>query len=371
MGGRPTWAEVDLGAIADNYGALGSLLGPGARLIPVVKADAYGHGAVEVARALAAAGASTFAVALVEEAAALREAGLTGEILVLQGAWPGQEGEVVRRRLTPALGSAEAVARLERACTEAGSETPVHLKIDTGMTRLGAPHDALGPALDALAAARRVRLAGTFTHFACADEEDRAFTLAQLRRFEAAVAAVRGRGLDPGEVHLANSAGLLHHPELRRFSARPGIALYGYAPAPERAPLRLRPALQLKTRIARIVEAPAGASIGYNRRFVAERTTRAATLGIGYADGYRRALAGHARAIVRGAWAPVLGAISMDLIVVDVTDIPEAREGDEAVLLGTSGPCRIDAADLAATAGTIPYEILCGIGPRVPRLYLP
>ncbi|PYV09972.1 MAG: alanine racemase, partial [Acidobacteria bacterium] len=336
MGGRPTWAEVDLGAIADNYGALGSLLGPGARLIPVVKADAYGHGAVEVARALAAAGASIFAVALVEEAAVLREAGTSGEILVLQGAWPGQEGEVVRRRLTLALGSAEAVARLERACTEAGSEIPVHLKIDTGMTRLGAPHDALGPALDALAAARRARLAGTFTHFACAEEEDRAFTLAQLRRFEAAVAAVRGRGLDPGELHLANSAGLLHHPELRRFSARPGIALYGYAPAPERAPLALRPALQLKTRIGRIVEAPAGASIGYNRRFVAQRTTRAATLGIGYADGYRRALAGHARAIVRGAWAPVLGAVSMDLIVVDVTDIPEAREGDEAVLLGTS-----------------------------------
>ena len=367
--GRPTWAEVDLGAVSANYHALASLLDPGARLIPVVKADAYGHGAAAVARTLAGEGASMLAVALVEEGAALRAAGITTDILVLEGAWPGQEHDAVRLRLTPAAGSAEGIRRLADAAAAPEGDIAVHLKIDTGMTRLGAPHDALAPVLDALAASSRVRLTGMFTHLACADEPDNPFNAEQVRRFEAAVAAVRARGLDPGELHVANSAGLLHHAALRRFAARPGIALYGYPPAPERTRVPLRRALQLRARIGRIADIAPGTPVGYNCRFVAPRAMRAATLGIGYADGYRRALGGRARVIVRDAWAAVLGAVSMDLIVVDVTDIPDAREGDEAILLGASPSCRVDAADLAAAAGTIPYEILCGIGPRVPRVY--
>jgi alanine racemase len=367
--GRPTWAEIDLGAVSANYRALASLLGPGARLIPVVKADAYGHGAVAVSRALVDAGASMLAVALVEEGAALRAAGIDNDILVLEGTWPGQEPDAVRLQLTPAAGSVEGIRRLADAAAAEGADLAVHLKIDTGMTRLGAPHDALAPVLDALAAAPRVRLTGAFTHLACADEPENPFNTEQVRRFEDCVAAVRARGLDPGELHVANSAGLLHHAALRRFSARSGIALYGYSPAPDRARVPLRPVLQLRTRIGRVADIAPGTPVGYNCRFVAPRPMRAATLGIGYADGYRRALAVRARVIVRDAWAAVLGAVSMDLIVVDVTDIPGAREGDEAILLGSSASCRVDAADLAAAAGTIPYEVLCGIGPRVPRVY--
>jgi alanine racemase len=366
---RPTWAEVDLGVIAANHRVLASLLDPGARLIPVLKADAYGHGAVEVARALSAHGVDRVAVALAEEGAALRAAGIAGEILVLEGAWPGQEPAVVRERLTPAVHSAAGVERLERAARDAGIDLTVHLKVDTGMARLGAPWDGLEPVARALAAARRVRLGATFSHLACAEAPDGTFTREQARRFEASAAALRGHGIDPGELHLANSGGLLHHPELRRFGVRAGIALYGYPPAPERAGVVLRPALRLRSAIGRLADLSPGASVGYNRRFVATMPTRAATVPIGYADGYRRALTGKGRVIVRDRWAPLLGAVSMDLVVVDVTAIPEAALEDEVVLIGETAGCRVDAADLAAAAGTIPYEILCGISARVPRRY--
>jgi alanine racemase len=367
--GRPTWAEVDLGAIAANYRALASLLEPGARLIPVVKADAYGHGGVAVTRTLAARGATLVAVAIAEEGIALRAAGLDCDILVLEGAWPGQEAAVIRHRLTPALPSLDGVERLDRAAADAGVELPVHVKLDTGMTRLGIPWDGACTLSRALARAPRLHLAGCFTHLACAEEEDRAFTLEQLRRFETAVATLRGQGTGPGELHVGNSAGLLHHPELRRFGARPGIALYGCPPARDRAPVPLRSALSLHSRIGRIAEVAPGASVGYNRRFVATRPTRTATVPIGYADGYRRALTGAGRAIVRGRWAPLAGAVSMDLVVLDVTEIPGVSEGDEVLLLGRSGACAIDADELAALAGTISYEILCGISPRVPRVH--
>jgi alanine racemase len=237
------------------------------------------------------------------------------------------------------------------------------------MARLGAPWDALEPIARELGRARRVRLAATFSHLACAEEADGAFTREQARRFETAVAALREHGIDPGELHLANSGGLLHHPELRRFGARPGIALYGYPPAPERTTLALRPALRLCSEIGRLADLAPGASVGYNRRFVAAAPTRAATVPIGYADGYRRGLTGRAEVIVRDRRAPLLGAVSMDMVVVDVTAIRQAAVGDEVVLLGSTPSCRVDAADLAAAAGTIPYEILCGISARVPRRY--
>ena len=235
------------------------------------------------------------------------------------------------------------------------------------MARLGVRWDSMGPVLRSLAGSPELRVAGTFTHFASADESDPAHTLEQISRFESALAQMRGAGIDPAEVHLSNSAGLLCFPGTRCCSARPGIALYGYPPAPDRCPLQLRPALTLKSRVGRIHRLNTGESIGYNGRFVAQRPTVAATLPIGYADGYRRGLTGKGRVLIRGCLVPVLGTISMDMIVIDITNVPEAVEGDEVVLLGPHDS--LTAEDWAGDLGTISYEVLCGLSNRVPRTY--
>ena len=373
--GRPTWAEIDLGALAGNYRTLAALvrridaLPHRPRLIPVIKANAYGHGAVEVARALMAAGATAFAVAIVEEGILLRDAGISAEILVLEGVWPGQEPEAVAHSLTPTLFSPRAVRAMELAAAERAVQVAVHIKIDTGMNRLGASWKDLGPFLAALTSAPHLRVTGTFTHLACAEEEDQAFTQEQTARFLDALSAIREAGIDPGEIHAANSAGLLYSQGLRSWSARPGIALYGYPPAQRRRPEGFEPVLSLKTRIGHLHQIEAGESVGYNRRFTASRKMRVATLPAGYADGFRRSLSGRSKVIVRDCWAEVLGTVSMDLAVIDVTGIPEAHEGDEVILLGSSPSCRLDADVWADLLGTIPYEVLCGISPRVPRLY--
>ncbi len=372
---RPTWAEIDLGALATNYRTLDALVRPvdvsrsRPRLIPVIKANAYGHGAVEVTGRLMAAGATAFAVAIVEEGILLREAGISAEIIVLEGVWPGQEAQAVAHGLTPTLYSPRAVRAMEQAAVERAVQVSVHIKIDTGMNRLGAPWNALGPLLEALRSACHLRVSGTFTHFACAEEDDQAFTQEQTARFLDAISAIREAGIDPGEIHAANSAGLLYGGGLRTWSARPGIALYGYPPAQGRRPEGFEPVLSLKTRIGHLHTIDAGDSVGYNRRFTASRRMRVATLPVGYADGFRRALSGKSKVIVRDCWAGVLGAISMDMAVIDVTGIPEAQEGDEVILLGRSSKCRLDAEVWADLLGTIPYEVLCGISLRVPRLY--
>ena len=375
VSGRPTWAEIDLGALAGNYRTLDALLCPAEgerqrpRLIPAIKANAYGHGAVEVARSLVGAGASAFAVAISEEGVLLREAGISAEIIVLEGVWPGQEAQAVAHGLTPTLYSPRAVHSMEQAAAERAMQVGVHVKIDTGMNRLGAPWNALGPLLEALRSASHLRVTGTFTHLACAEEDDQTFTREQTARFLKALAAIREAGIDPGEIHAANSAGLLCGQGLRAWSARPGIALYGYPPAQGGRPEGFEPVLSLKTRIGHLHTVETGESVGYNRRFTASRRMRAATLPVGYADGFRRALSGKSKVIVRDCWAEVLGTISMDMAVVDVTDIPGAQEGDEVILLGSSSSCRLDAEVWADLLGTIPYEVLCGISLRVPRCY--
>ncbi len=374
-GGRPTWAEIDLGALARNYRTLEALVRPGGigrswpRLIPVIKANAYGHGAVEVARTLMAAGAEAFAVAIVEEGIQLRDAGIHAEILVLEGVWPGQEPQAAAYGLTPTFFSPRAAHAMELEAAARAVRMAVHIKIDTGMNRLGAPWNGLGPLLETLKSAPHLRLTGAFTHLACAEEEDQTFTQEQTARFLCALSAVRDAGLDPGEIHAANSAGLLYSRELRAWSARPGIALYGYPPARGPRPEGFEPVLSLKTRIGHVHTVETGESIGYNRRFTAARRMRVATLPAGYADGFRRSLSGKSKVIVRNRCAEVLGTISMDMAVIDVTDIPEAQEGDEVILLGRSPSHKLDADDWADLLGTIPYEVLCGISPRVPRVY--
>jgi alanine racemase len=367
--GRPTWAEIDFNILIRNYRELCRLIG--GRVIPVVKADAYGHGAPEVTRALAQAGADVFAVSIVEEALQLRDSGVTVDILVLEGAWPGQEEDAVRQRLNVTVFSVEAVRRLEAAAARLGQAAAVQIKVDTGMNRLGVPWKEIGLVAGALRDSRHLNLQGTYSHFAGSEEEDLSFTEEQIQRFQAALVEIKGAGLDPGELHFSNSGGMLYCNALAGLSARPGIALYGYPPTPERSPVKLEPALTVKTRIARLHTLGAGESVGYNRTFVADRPTRVATLPIGYADGYRRGFSRNGKVIIRDCWAPVLGRVSMDLITVDVTHLPDVRVGEDVIVLGSSPGCRMDAAVWAEMLGTIPYEVLTGLGPRVPRLYVP
>jgi len=379
---RQTWIEINLQALKDNYLKLASLVSKPSpasrdqntlhhpRIIPVIKADAYGHGAIQVASALADAGVEMYAVGIVEEGIALRQAGISQDILVMGTAWHGQERPALENRLILSLDSVKTLESLDTAAEEISAAAPVHIKVDTGMGRLGARWDSVEELLGALKQSKNVSLKGVFSHLSSADEEDPAYTQQQKDRFEHALTLVQQAGLDPGEIHFSNSAGLLYHESLRRWSSRTGIAIYGYAPDKERSPLRIHPVLSLKTRVGTVRQIHSGESIGYNRRFTASRTTRYATLPIGYADGLPRSLSGSCPVIIRDSWAEVIGAVSMDMIAVDLTDRSDVHEGDEVILLGSAGGCSITADTWAEILGTIPYEILCGIATRIPRIYI-
>jgi alanine racemase len=378
---RPTWAEVDLKAIADNYRALTSMLAPedaakprfrtgNPRIIPVIKANAYGHGMIPVARALAAAGATMFAVFFVEEALQLREAGISQDILVMGTSWMGQEITAIENRLILTVDTLECVRSLEVAAGSLDVTIPVHIKVDTGMGRLGVRWNSMESLLNALTNAKGVCVKGIFSHLSSAEESDRAFTQKQISRFEHSLSAIHESGLECGEIHFANSAGLLYFDSLQHWSARAGIAIYGYHPDPNRTPIKLRPALCLKSRVGAIKWIEAGEPVGYNRRYHASRKMRLTTLCLGYADGFNRGLGNRDSVIIRDRPAPVIGTVSMDMIAVDLSDLPEVSEGDEAIVLGSSAHCRVTAQDLADTLETIPYEVLCAIAPRIPRIYV-
>jgi alanine racemase len=377
--GRQTWAEIDLQTLKDNYSKLCSLIPLPAkaltpsnrypRIIPVIKTDAYGHGALQVARCLAEQGAGMFSIGLVEEGVALRKAGISQDLLVLGTNWMGQESTALRNRLILSVDSVKNLESLDKEAAELAVSAPVHIKVDTGMGRLGIRWDSVEPLLNALHTAQNISLKGFFSHLSSADEENPAYTQKQKRRFEDALSKVREAGFDPGEIHFSNSAGFLYHEPSRQWSSRIGIALYGYAPDPERTPVGLRPVLTLKTKVGPVRQVHKGESIGYSRRFTATRTTRYTTLPVGYADGFRRGLTGRSRVIIRDGWADVIGTISMDMITVDLTDRPDVREGDQVILLGCGKHCSVTADTWADTLGTIPYEILCGIASRIPRIY--
>jgi alanine racemase len=376
---RPTEAIVDLEAIRANYRLAVELCGRPA--VGVVKADAYGHGAAPVARALVEAGAPLLAVALVEEALALREAGVAAPVLVMGGAYGGRYDLLLRHRLTPLLSSLEQLAGLAAAARAAGVRATAHLKVDTGMGRLGLLPAELGPFAEAARAAPEVEIEGLCTHFASADAEDRGATERQVALFEEAAARLARAGIRPRWRHLGNSAGTIEFPAVAQDLARPGIMLYGYLPQAGGAPLpaasraalaRLRPALTWRTAIVHLKSVPPGAAVSYGGHWVAGRPSRVATLAVGYADGYPRRLSGRpgfgrAEVLVGGRRCPVAGTVCMDMVMADVTAVPGAAVGDEAVLVGAQGEERIGADELAGKAGTIAYEILCGIGARVPR----
>jgi alanine racemase len=372
---RPTWAEIDLDALASNFQTVRKRVGAGIRIMAVVKADAYGHGAAQCARRLAAEGADWFGVALPEEGIELRRAGIRQPILCLGGFWAGQEQACLRHELTPVVYRVDMVEAIDRAARAAGVVAPLHVKIDTGMGRLGVRWDAAREFAEALASFQHIRIDGIMTHFAAADDPDRdCFTDEQAARYRQVVEMFRERGARPTYEDMANSAAAYAHPATWGNMVRPGGVLYGLwrdilPPMPE-AP-RLRSVMSLHSRIMLLKRVSKGETLGYGCTFEASRETLVATLPVGYNDGYVRALSNRGRVIVRGVYAMVVGRISMDFTLIDVTDVSGVALNDRVTLLGEEGGLAVTAEEMAKTAGTLSYEITCGISHRVPRYYLP
>ena len=372
-GQRPTWAEIDLDALAANLRTVRRVVGPAIKVMAVVKADAYGYGAVACARRLAAEGVDWFGVALPEEGVELRAAGIEQPVLCLEGFWPGQAELCLRHKLVPIVFSLEAARAFDAAAQAAGVVADLHVKLDTGMGRLGVRDEAVNEFARALLGLRHLRVDGLMTHFASADESARdGFTAEQTARFRAACELFRACGHAPTFADLANSAGAWAHPAARGNMVRPGGVLYGLwrdVLPPQTDGSALRSVMSLRTRIMMLKWIAAGETLGYGRTFTAARSTHVATLPIGYADGYPRALSNRGRVLVRGQFAPVVGRISMDLTLVDVTDVPGIAEGDIVTLIGANGAHELTAEELARTVGTISYELTCGISQRVRREY--
>lgn len=379
---RPTWAEISPSNLVHNYHLLGRLAGPHTDLVAVIKANAYGHGLADCAQILQKAGARRFGVTCVEEGVALRFICPDAGILVMTGLAPQEADTAIEHRLTPVVWESAHLHWLEAAAEKRGlspGQVPVHLEIDTGMSRQGAAPEQLESLLEHFGPNSPLRLEALMTHFP--SPEDREATGLQQRRLLAAADQVLDRGLSFEALSAGSSAGVLQRDpadcvdqwcaqkNIRRIM-RTGIALYGYSPiaAPLDARNKLLPVLSLKTRVVTLRTIEPGTAVGYDATFTAQRTTHLALLPIGYADGLSRLLSNQGSALVRGQRAPVAGRISMDHTVVDVTDIPQVEIGDVAVLIGEQGEDRITAGDLASATGTIPYEVLCAIAARVPRL---
>lgn len=371
---RSTYAEINLERLRFNFRSSRNFIGPDLRYMAVTKANAYGHGAVECARVLAAEGVDWFGVALLEEATELREAGIKQRILCLGGLIPGQEEEALESNITPVVFNIEQAFALDAAASQFRTPANLHIKIDTGMGRLGVRWDQLEPFLDSLNKLKNVNVEGLMTHFASAnDPAEDGFTNTQIDRFFEAEKKFEVAGFEPEIVDLANSPGAVGHPRSRAQMVRLGGILYGLGgdvlaaelPKPE-----LRSVMSLYSTIADIKNVPAGETLGYGRSFTTERDSKIALLPIGYHDGYRRGLSNTAQVIVNGRFANVIGRISMDWTIIDVTDVPTAEIADRAILIGKDGGIEIKAEELAGLLDTISYEITCGISSRVPRRYI-
>jgi alanine racemase len=371
-----TWAEVSLAALGENFHAIQQHVGRGVTICAVVKADGYGHGAVECARALESEGAEWLGVTDAAEGLALRGAGTKARILLMTGIWTGEEDGIVAQNLTPTIWEPWHVELLERAARKRHGALPVHLKLDTGMNRLGVSKEALPHLCEMLSACKHLSVEGVSTHFASAEVLDAEDAVRQMKCFEEGLAVLRSYGLRSPLVHMGNSAAMSARPETWRTMVRPGIALYGYSLAFTRAgepaavaELPLRPVLSWKTRVLTVKEVAAGQAVGYMGTFVTNARSRIAVLPVGYADGYPRLLSNRARVIVGGEYAPVVGRVSMDLTIVDVSHIHGVAVGDEVILVGGGSGKSVDAVELARLCESVPYEILCGLSQRVPRVY--
>jgi len=366
---RPTVATIDRAALVHNFRQIRDRIGS-AQILAVVKADAYGHGAVGCSKVLEAEGAAFLGVGLIEEGLELREAGIRTPILVVDGAFAERYDLMLAGGLVPLIFRKEQLEGLGAAARRLGMQAVAHLKIDTGMGRLGIQPDELGAYLDAAASAG-VELEGLATHLATADLADHAQTGRQIVMLQEAAETMRARGLDPRWLHVANSAALIDRVESHGTLVRAGMLLYGCHPSEaSRSRISLRPALRWTTAITHLKEVREGTPISYGARWVAARPSRIATLPVGYADGYDRLLSNVGELLIRGRRVRIAGTVTMDQIMVDVTDVEGVSVGDEAVLIGAQGDDEIQAEELARACGTIHYEIFCGIGPRVPRRFI-
>lgn len=375
MGGyplRPTWAEVDLEAIAHNVREFRRIVPAGTLLMAVVKADGYGHGAVAVARRAVDAGASFLGTALVEEALELRQAGIICPILVLGFTARDYAPLLCRHGITPTVFTLPEAEAFAAAAADLNCRLPVHVKVDTGMSRSGYfPCEGAEDFIRAVASLPGLELAGLYTHFAAADHDDPAFTHWQLERFLALSQRLEKGGLQIPLKHAANSAAALLLPETRLDMVRIGISLYGLYPSEgARVAADLRPAMTLKTRVVFLKQVPPGTSVSYGCTYTTEKPSLLGTLPVGYGDGYPRLLSNRARVLVRGRRVPVVGRVCMDQLVVDLTSVPDVCAGDEAVLFGRQGDGEIPADEVAAWLSTINYEVVTAVSARVPRIYL-
>jgi len=382
-----TWVEVDLDRFAANLRAIRSLLasragaseggaGSGrarrapADILLVVKADAYGHGAVEIAEAGAREGVACLGVATLHEGIQLRQAGCELPIIVLSPLVPGEIGEALSHGLDPTVCDLEFARAVSAAAAKSGRPVRCHVEIDTGMGRIGVLEESAEQFLAELTHLPGIRLASLYTHFPDADAEDLGFSQRQLTRFRELVSRLAARGIRPPRLHASNSAGTLNLPEAGFDWVRLGLAAYGHLPPHSRAEVPLEPVMAFKSRLVQVRDLPAGATISYGRTFVTSRPTRSGVVAVGYGHGYSWLLSNRGEMLVRGARVPILGRVTMDLTMVDLTEVPDAALGDEVTLFGSQGDAVLPLEEVARQSETIPYEIMCTIGKRVTRIYL-
>ena len=369
--GRPTLCVIDHRALRGNFKQIRALVGPRVKILAMVKANGYGHGAVAVAKTLAAAGADAFGVATVEEGIELRRARIGQPILVLAGAYLEQLPQFLQYRLTPVVHEVATLKALDSRLLRLKATLPIEIEVDTGMGRIGFPAGEIDTWLPALAKLKTVKLHGVFSHFADAETANERYTQKQLKRFNQVLTRFAEAKILHRSSHMAKSAALITEPAAHFSMVRPGLILYGMFPAPAlKKKIDLKPVLSWKTRIIQLKRVAAGTPVGYGRTFVAKRNSVIATLPVGYADGYHRLFSNHAQVLVRGKHAPVVGRVSMDLTTIDVTDIRNVQQGDEVVLLGYQGSAEIGADEIASWANTISYEIFTSISDRVPRIHV-
>jgi alanine racemase len=379
-GSRPVWAEISLKAILHNLKIVRQHIGPKPKILAVVKSNAYGLGAVPISKTLQKAGVEWFGVTCANEGIELRESGIRKRILILTGFWPGEEKRLIQNNLTPTVLRVEDLNHLERIAKSARVKSPVpfHLKINTGMNRLGIQANEIDDFAAALANCPHLRLEGTFTHFASAEDLTLQQTQEQEQLFRACLDRLRALRVSPGIVHMANSGAICAHPSTFADMVRPGAILYGYYQSFEppqkgqeiRGRLPLEPSLSLKARIISLRDVGPGEGVGYSARFVTQRPSRIAVINAGYADGIMRQRSNRGCALVRGKRVPLVGTISMDLTMLDVTDVPDVELGEIVSIYGEDGNNSIVVSDVAREIGTVTSDLLCALGRRVARYYL-
>jgi alanine racemase len=364
------WVEIDRHALASNVRSIQSLLAPSTELMAVIKADAYGHGAIKVAGTVLAAGAKSLAIATIGEGIELREAGITAPILILGAVnTPEEVAALAHWQLQPTLCDPEQITVFATVMERLEQALPVHLKIDTGMSRLGTRWEKAIDFVESVLSRPSLKIASIYSHFATADDPDRSAMELQQQRFQKTIATLQAGGYRPPCLHLANSAATLGDRSLHLDRVRVGLALYGLYPAPHfREKIPLQPVLQVKARVSQVKTLPAGSGVSYGHQYICDRQTRIAVVGIGYADGVPRNLSNRLQVLLRGQVVPQIGAITMDQLMIDVSAISDARAGDVVTLIGRDGDREITAEDWARDLGTISWEILCGFKHRLPRI---